>query len=101
MKIQTGTRLLVLSGLLSLAVISGCGNSTSSKSVSTSENVFYSHAVLPSGDGTLGDGRTLFTLWASGYNGYGQVANGTLTNQIFFNEITSTYSQEPGHQLHI
>ncbi|HJV33739.1 hypothetical protein [Geomonas sp.] len=79
MKILTGTRLLVLSGLLSLTLISGCGSSTSKNSASTSENVFYSYGVFQDQNNDL---------WAAGYNGYGQLANGSLANIAAFAPIS-------------
>lgn len=81
MKISSGIRLLVLSGILSLGLLPGCGSSTSKNTASTTENVFYSHAILPATDGTI---------WGSGYNGYGQLGDGTLGNTFWFFPISKS-----------
>lgn len=80
MKITVSRRLLVLAGVLSFAVFSGCGtNTTSPTTVSISENVYYASSILFDNHSTL---------WSSGYNGYGQLGLGHLANMQNFTPIS-------------
>lgn len=69
--------LLALAGLAASALLSGCGGSSSSDTVTeipTSATVRYAHSVAFKNS-------TSQTLYAWGYNGFGQLGIGNLTNQ--------------------
>jgi alpha-tubulin suppressor-like RCC1 family protein len=68
------SRLLVLTALLSVAVLSGCGSPTSKTSIPSSEEIFYQYSAFLNHS----------TVMTSGYNRYGQLADGTLNNRPFF-----------------
>ena len=69
--------LLALAGLATSALLSGCGGSSSSDTVTsipTSATVFYAHSVAFKNS-------TSQTLYAWGYNGFGQLGLGDLENR--------------------
>jgi len=69
--------LLALAGLATSALLFGCGGSSSSDTVTTiptSATVFYVHSVAFKNS-------TSQTLYAWGYNGFGQLGTGNLENQ--------------------
>ena len=57
--------------LLALALLSGCGSSTNTTIPSTT-SIFFAHSVIF---------RNSTTVMAMGYNGFGQLGNGNLSNQ--------------------
>lgn len=63
-------RLLICAGLLT-AALSGCGGSSTSESIPSTVSIFYEHSVIFRN-------HTTFTM---GYNGFGQLGDGTLTKR--------------------
>jgi alpha-tubulin suppressor-like RCC1 family protein len=73
---KTCNRSLVLTAaLFLLALLAGCGSSSSSNTVPTVEQAFYAHSVV------FANNSTLLT---AGYNEFGQLGNGTLTSPFPF-----------------
>lgn len=66
------SRLVVLAGLLALGLLSGCGSSsTTSTSIPTAVTVFNQHGVFFRNNTTM----------TVGYNGFGQLGDGTLDSR--------------------
>jgi alpha-tubulin suppressor-like RCC1 family protein len=74
MAIRKRFGLPALAALLVSALVSGCGNSSSSSTVPLTTTVFYSHTVAFRNS-------TSQTLFATGYNGFGQLGTGDLKNR--------------------
>jgi alpha-tubulin suppressor-like RCC1 family protein len=70
MEIRKSSGLLACAGLLALALLSGCGSSTST-TIPSIATIFYGHTLL------FGNHSTALT---TGYNGFGQLGIGNLTN---------------------
>lgn len=69
MKSPQRSAIAFLIGSLLLALLNGCGGSSSNNTIPITEQLFYAHNVV------FGNNSTLI---AAGYNGYGQLGNGTL-----------------------
>jgi len=66
-------RLLICAGLLTSALLSGCGgSSTTEETIPSTATILYSHSVI------LGNDSSVMTM---GYNGFGQLGDGTLANR--------------------
>jgi len=63
--------LLFCAGLLALASLSGCGSSTTTETIPSSATILYAHSVIFRNQSTM----------TMGYNGFGQLGNGTLTSR--------------------
>lgn len=74
MAIRKRFGLPVLAALLVSALLSGCGNSSSSTTVPLTTTVFYAHTVAFRNSSSQ-------TLFATGYNGFGQLGIGDLKNK--------------------
>ena len=61
-----------IAGLLMLALFAGCGSSSSTTTVPSSATIFYAHSLAFRNSTTM----------AWGYNGFGQIGNGSLNNPI-------------------
>lgn len=70
MQTRRRIRLLICAGLMS-AALSGCGGSSTTESIPSSVSIFYEHSVIFRNHST-------FTM---GYNGFGQLGDGTLTKR--------------------
>jgi alpha-tubulin suppressor-like RCC1 family protein len=66
---------VMIAGLLLLALLAGCGSSSTSNSAPTVEQAFYVHSVVFDNNSTL---------MTAGYNGFGQLGDGTLTTPVPF-----------------
>ena len=69
---KTGKRsgLCICAGLLTMALLSACGNSNSS-AIPATASIFYAHTAVF---------NNTSTLLTTGYNGFGQLGNGNLTS---------------------
>jgi alpha-tubulin suppressor-like RCC1 family protein len=73
---KTSNRSVIfIAALFLLALLAGCGSSSSSNSVPTVEQAFYAHSVV------FANNSTLLT---AGYNEFGQLGNTTLTSPFAF-----------------
>ena len=76
MAINRRTRLLIPGALLALALLSGCGSSSSDTStIPTAASIFYAHSAVFKNNSPS---QLLYTV---GYNGFGQLGDGTLTTR--------------------
>ena len=80
MEIRKSSGLLACAGLLALALLSGCGSSTTT-TIPSVATIFYGHTLL------FGNHSTALT---TGYNGFGQLGNGNLTNQSVATVVANT-----------
>lgn len=76
---KTGKRsgLCICAGLLTMALLSACGNSNSS-AIPATASIFYAHTVVF---------KNHSTLLTTGYNGFGQLGNGNLTSQTVLTTV--------------
>lgn len=77
MKTSNCSGFFICAGVLTLALLSGCGGSSSSSTIPSSATVFFAHsAVLKNNN-----------VWTAGYNAFGQLGNGNLTTQATFQQV--------------
>ena len=79
MEIRKSSGLLACAGLLALALLSGCGSSTTT-TIPSVATIFYGHTLVFRNNTSL----------TMGYNGFGQLGNGNLTNQSVATVVPNT-----------
>jgi alpha-tubulin suppressor-like RCC1 family protein len=72
MEIRKSSGLLGCILLLALALLSGCGNSSSSATIPTTTSIFYSHSLIF---------KNSSTVMGMGYNAFGQLGVGDLSSR--------------------
>lgn len=80
MKSNKRAGLFLCAGLFTVALLSGCGNSGNTGVIPAVESIFYAHTAVLFGNHS--------TLYTTGYNGFGQLGNGTLTSQAVMAPIS-------------
>ena len=81
-----GFCLFICAAILASASLYGCGNSKKSESIPSSATILYSHSVIFKNTTTL----------TMGYNGFGQLGDGTLTNKPYAVKVSGTGPMQKG-----
>ena len=80
MELRKSSRLLACTGLVALALLSGCGSSSSTTTIPTVASIFYGHNMVFRNN----------TAMTMGYNGFGQLGLGSLSNLPFAAKVPNT-----------
>jgi alpha-tubulin suppressor-like RCC1 family protein len=73
--------LLICAGLLTMALLSGCGSSSSNTAVPATATIFGTHSVVFGANSSVK---------ASGYNGFGQLGTGVTDSLSIFTTVNTT-----------